>query len=105
MAQKLKLNKRADVSITLLVVGVFAVCTLAILSFIFYPRINQGSFVNTEMFENLSSQMENFYFYTNSGLSVEEAGQKIGARIEGNRLTLNAKQNSLAVQYIVDLNK
>lgn len=115
MAYKLELNKRADISITLLVIGVFAVCTLAILSFIFYTTINQGSFVNTETFENLYSQVENFYFYVNSGLSVEESAQKIGAQIDGNKLILNAQQDEsrlfastkkiLSVQYIIDLSK
>ena len=108
-----KLNKKGDISITILVMGVFAVCTLAILSFIFYITINQGSFANTETFENLYSQVENFYF--NSGLSVEESAQKIGAQIDGNKLILNAQQNEsgifastkalLSVQYIVDLSK
>lgn len=110
-----KLNKRGDVSITILVIGVFAVCTLAILSFLFYTQLSQGSFVNTETFENLYSQMENFYFYVNSGLSVEESAQKIGAQIDGNKLILNAQQNEsgiftstkklLSIQYIVDLSK
>jgi len=110
-----KLNKKGDISITILVMGVFAVCTLAILSFIFYITINQGSFANTETFENLYSQVENFYFYFNSGLSVEESAQKIGAQIDGNKLILNAQQNEsgifastkalLSVQYIVDLSK
>ena len=100
-----KLNKRGDVSITILVIGVFAVCTLAILSFLFYNQLNQGVFVNTEIFEDLSSQEENFYFYVNAGYSSQESAQKIGAQIESNRLILNAEENSLSVQYIVDLNK
>jgi hypothetical protein len=135
MAYKLKLNKRAhlrslcnfspknrraDISITLLVIGVFAVCTLALLSFLTYNQRNQGSFANMELFENLSLHADNFYFYVNSGLSADEAAQKIGAQIEGNKLVLNAKQETpslfalitkkepnvvVSATYIVDLNK
>lgn len=101
----MKLNKRGDVSITILVIGVFVVCTLAILSFIFYTQINQGNFVNTEIFENLSSSVDNFYFYVNSGLTADEASQKIGAKLEGNNLVFDATEKSISVQYIVDLNK
>lgn len=115
MARRLKLDKRGDVSITLLVIGVFAICTLAILSFIFYTKANQGNFANTETFESLYLKVENFYFYLNSGLSAEESANKIGAQIEGNKLILNAQQEEsrlfapakkiLSVQYIIDLSK
>jgi hypothetical protein len=107
------MNKRADVSITILVIGVFGVCAFAIISFILYNQQNQQNFVNAEIFENLSSQVENYYFYVNSGLSSQQAAQDIGAQLQGTQLILNAVQKTpspgsktiISVQYIVDLSK
>ncbi len=112
---KSRMNKRGDISITLLVIGVFAICTLAIISFILQTqqiniiaKISQEHFANLELFENLSSQAEDFYFYANSGLSQEAAAERIGAQIQDNKLVLNAEQKDpdiiLSVQYIIDLN-
>lgn len=104
---KRKMNKRGDISITLLVIGVFAICTLAIVSFLLHDKINPRGFVDLEIFENLSSQTEDFYFYINSGLSQQEAAERIGAQIQDNKLVLNAEQKDpniiLSIQYIIDL--
>ncbi len=120
MAYRLKFNRRADVSITLLVIGVFAVCTLAIVSFLLNGRLSQGSFANMEIFENLSSQAEDFYFYADAGYSMQEAAEKIGAQLQDNKLTLSAEQKTsapldfitkkepsvvLSVRYTIDLSK
>jgi hypothetical protein len=117
---KPKINKRGDVSIVLLVIGVFAICALAIISFLLHLRIKEGNFADIETFENLSSQAEDFYFYVNSGLSPEEAAERIGAEMQGNILALNAEQKEaarlsfitkkeptviLSVKYRVDLSR
>jgi len=59
------INKRGDVSITILVIGVFAICTIAIVTFLLYNQTIQTGFVNVGVFENLSAQVENYYFYIN----------------------------------------
>ncbi|HTZ41982.1 MAG TPA: hypothetical protein VMC07_02115 [Candidatus Omnitrophota bacterium] len=107
------MNKRGDISITLLVIGVFAVCALAILSFILNSQGSQGSFANPEIFENASIQLENYYFYVNSGLTPQEAAQKVGGEIQNNVLILNVQQKDLSafvagktilsVQYRINL--
>lgn len=92
MAFKLRLNKRADISITILVIGVFVICTLAILSFLVYNQQIQGNFVNLGVVENLSSQLSDFYFYVNSGMSQQQAASLIEAQIQGTQLILNGEQ-------------
>lgn len=114
-------TKKADVSITILVIGVFAVSALAIISFLLYNQKIQSGFVNTETFDNLSSQVENYYFYINSGLSPQQAANNIGAQIQGNQLVINAEQREeptvfgsiigskspliISVVYKIDMNK
>lgn len=56
-------NKKADISIAVLVIGVFAVCTLALLSFIISDiRVGQN-FVGVDKMEEINSQIENYYLY------------------------------------------
>jgi flagellar basal body-associated protein FliL len=121
MASKLNFNKRADVAITILVIGVFAICALAIISFILYNQQTQTNFITTDTIENLSVTLNNFYLYVNLGLSPQDAANKVGAQLEGNQLILNAEQDQppswlsfispknqsalLSVKYFVDLSK
>ena len=121
MAPKLNFNKRADVAITILVIGVFAICALAIISFILYNQQTQSNFITTDTVENLSVTLNNFYLYVNLGLSPQDAANKVGGQLEGNQLILNAEQNQspdlislissknqptlLSVKYFIDLSK
>jgi hypothetical protein len=107
---KLKsINKRGDISITILVIGVFSVCTLAIVSFMIYKAQNKNNSVNMEIFENLSSAVEKYYFYINSGLSPSVAAANVGGQINGDQLILNSQQGSdknpiISIKYIINLN-
>lgn len=76
MALELK-NKRGDISITILVIGVFVVCAFAIIAFIIYKPSTSNGFVNANLFEDLYSQVENYYFYLNAGLSPQQAVSNI----------------------------
>jgi len=51
-------NKRGDVPVTILVIGVFAVCTLALFSFIFSVASVNNSFENLEVMEKVNIQIE-----------------------------------------------
>jgi len=114
-------NKKGDIAVTILVIEVFALCSLAIVNFLLYKQQIQGGFVNMEIFTNLSSEVENYYFYINSGLSPQQAATNIGAQLQGNQLILNVEQKAdltffgsitgsksdtiISVKYIVDLTK
>lgn len=122
MASELKLNRKADVAITILVIGVFAICALAIIIFIISNQQTQNNFVSTDTLENLSSSLETFYFYVHMGFSDQDAANRVGAQLQDGQLILNAEQNQssglisslispknqtalLSVHYIVDLSK
>jgi hypothetical protein len=51
-------NKKADVPVTVLVLGVFAVCTLAMLSFINSDRNLEKSFIGVEIIEKVNIDIE-----------------------------------------------
>ena len=56
------MNKKADISITLLVIGVFAVCTLALISF-FYSSVQlRNSFFGLDLVEKITADMDKITF-------------------------------------------
>jgi len=76
-------NKRGDIPVMILVFGVFAICGLAILSFIIYGgKVFDGKAeLSVGVLEELNSDVEKFYFYRNAGFSSEESAEKLGAGI------------------------
>ena len=59
-------NKRADIPVTILVIGVFAICTLAILSFsIIDNKSKEGFNEAIEAIEEINSEIEKYEFYNN----------------------------------------
>jgi len=98
-------NKRGDISITILVIGVFAVCVLAIVSFFISKSSAQGNFIAPAVFENVSSQVESFYIYLDSGMTPQQAANRIGAQINPKgQLVINAEQRGMAVSYSMKIN-
>jgi hypothetical protein len=54
----MKVDKRGDLPLTILVIGVFAVCTLAIFSFIYSSHQINASFIGVEIIEKANIQIE-----------------------------------------------
>lgn len=52
------MDKKGDVPLTVLVIGVFAVCILALISFIYVSYKVNKSFVGIEIMENATAQIE-----------------------------------------------
>lgn len=61
------MNKKGDIPITILVIGVFAICGLAIFSFYISDSKIKEDFVNTELIEKINSFAEEIAFYKNLG--------------------------------------
>ncbi len=97
-------NKKGDISITILVIGVVAVCVLAIVSFLISRSGAQKNFTSPAVFENISSQVESFYIYAHSGMPHQQAAQEIGAKLNGDKLILNAEQGGISVKYSMKIN-
>ena len=58
-------NKAGDISVTILVIGVFAVCTFALFTFIYSSAKSENSIRGFEVMEQANSQIEKYYFYKN----------------------------------------
>ena len=56
-------NKQGDIPITILVIGVFGVCSLALLSFYSSIDFMKYSFVGTGLIEQLNSEVEQASFF------------------------------------------
>lgn len=76
-------NKRGDVPVIILVVGVVAICGFAILSFIISEKVTVPDKLDLDVFEKTASQVEKFNFYVNAGQTLEEAAEKIDATFDG----------------------
>lgn len=58
MDKRNRMNKRGDLPVTVLVIGVFGVCTLAILSFFYSSYQVQKALVGLDIMEKANVQME-----------------------------------------------
>jgi hypothetical protein len=76
-----RLNKRGDVPITLLVIGVFAICTLALLSFFLANLKIEKAFSGVSLMENVNSIAEKIKFYEINSLNVDFGETKNGDSI------------------------
>ena len=91
-------NKKGDLPITILTVGVIAICGLAIFSFVISSKMTLGSF-NVNYLENLNSDVEEFYFYLNLNMDQKLAAEIIDAKIENNLLIVERNYGELSVKY------
>jgi hypothetical protein len=57
-------NKKGDVPVTLLVIGVFAVCSLALLTFFVSDFRISNSFVGLEIMDKANTLTEEYIFYS-----------------------------------------
>ncbi len=94
-------NKRADVPVMVLVIGVIALCILAILSFISVG--SKEDYLGVELIEEIHSDVEKFYFYKNTNFPDGEAAQKIDAEIIGNQLIINQSNDFILIKYAKEL--
>lgn len=52
------MNRRGDIPLTILIIGVFGVCTLALISFFYSSYLINKAFVGVEIMEKANIQME-----------------------------------------------
>lgn len=106
-------NNKADIPITILVLGVLAISALAIISFVVSNNNISGRGLGTEVFEDIYSQVEEFYLYLNMGITPEEAAEKISDEVdakinENGNLIIDYKLESqrinekeISVRYVI----
>jgi len=70
----MKVNKRGDIPVTILVIGVFAVCSLALLSFYISDIKTGNSFIVISSVEKMNSQIEQYSCSYNLNADFDKEG-------------------------------
>jgi hypothetical protein len=65
-------SKKGDLSVTILVVGIFAVCAFALLTFFISDFNISNSFVGVGVTNHVSSLMDQYLFYQNHGAPLNK---------------------------------
>lgn len=68
-------NKRGDIPITILVLGTFAICTLALVSFFASSAFVGESFTEIDLMEQMSSKINEHSFYQSQDFSDDQIRQ------------------------------
>jgi len=101
MTKNLLKNKRGDIPITIFVVGVLAICTLAIFSFYFSDRNVKNSLSSVGIIEEILVIKEKIFLYRNLGFSEEEVTEIFG--IEDDKIFktkyISKEQGPITVRY------
>ena len=92
-------NKRGDIPVVILVIGVVMLCGIAIVSFFISDIQINGEPLGVGLMEEINADIEKFYFYLNLEDTKEEAGRKIGAEIENNFLIVKRSNNFISINY------
>lgn len=66
------MNKRGDVTITILVIGVFLLGAFALLSFFMSDFRFSNSFSSISVMEKANLEIDEYLFYKNSGVPMEK---------------------------------
>ena len=118
MKTKFLKDKKADIPITILVLGVLAICALTIISFIISSKsFNKSDSSGVEIFEEIHTDVEKFYFYLNADFSKQEAVELVNQPMEvevdspeksnlildGNRLIMERSNDFILVRYVKNL--
>lgn len=92
-------NKRGDIPVMLLVIGVVGICTLAIISFYISDKNVRGGFEAIELIEEIGLEAEKIMFYERVGLSQEEINEILNIKEDGQGRYLLIEQNKVWVRY------
>ena len=76
----MKKNKRGDIPTVVLVIGVFAVSTLALITFYLADFRTSNSFVGLQVMQKLNAQVEEYTFYLNNGGTQSSLNDKFSIK-------------------------
>ena len=94
------MNKRGDIPVTIFVIGVLAICALAIFSFYFSDRSVKTGFSSVDVMEKVLVTKEKISLYSNSLEFTQDEIEEIfniKEDVQGRYIT--AKQGPLSVRY------
>jgi len=95
------MDKKGDLPITILTIGVFAVCGLALLSFFSSSIQIKNSFTSLGFMEQINFQIEQYNFYKNLGISDEKMKPVLEIKndVQGKFLYLEEKKKQREKWY------
>ena len=96
--KKLINNRRANIPVTILVIGVLLICALTIFSFSFSISKNKKTFSDIFVIEKIKVQKEKIAFYENIG--IESDILSLGDDFKGKYL--NESEGDISVRYYLD---
>ena len=70
-------NKRGDIPTTILVLGTFVICSLALITFFISNVDFNKSFVGIDLNEKMNSKVNEYNFYSSQGYEDLEIKQKL----------------------------
>jgi len=102
-------NKRGDISITILVIGVVAICIMAIFSFYFSDRKVKEDLNSIGIIDEAAVMKEKISFYRNLGFSEEEIVEEFKIKdetFEGfNFKYFDLSLGGISVRYDIEIKK
>lgn len=92
-------NKRGDIPITILVIGVLAICIIAIFTFYFSDRAVKNNFNSISLIEKASVIKEKISFYRNLGFSEDEISEMFEIKSDALGRYFILKNKGISVKY------
>ena len=96
----MKMNKRAEISIIILILGVVAICILTIFSFVGVNNERKGDFLGIGLIETMNSIEEEIKFYGKTEFKSEDYENDIF--VNGNVKIENINSNEVIGTYTKD---
>lgn len=87
------MNKKGDVPITILVIGIFAVCSLALFTFILADVRTSNSFVGISELSELNFKINQYKFLESQEVPLDRILQVTGAIEEEDGIYLYVEKN------------
>lgn len=103
-----KINKRGDIPIVVLVLGVFFICMMVLGSFYFFQNRMSRTFIGTGMIEKAVVIEDKYYFYKNTGkFSEKEIEDILGIQTDeqGNKYVFIEKKSNQGILGIFQKEK
>mgnify|MGYP000349677321 CR=1 FL=1 len=101
MKNKFRKNRRGEIPITILVLGVIAICGLALLSFVITNSETNAKLQSVAVMKKINCEIEKYEFYKNK-FDVEKAKELIDAKDIGLGEQIFARVGSVEVSYNLD---
>jgi len=94
-------NRKADIPVTILVIGVFVICTFALLSFYSSKFIFEESLVGINSMENIASKINEYSFYKNLEINGEEIKQIIDIKEDRQGKYIEIEEKNEGKDFII----